>query len=30
MKYLSDETKMSMPYYQSHHKDILESEYLKK
>ena len=24
-EYLSDETKMSMPYYQSHHKDILES-----
>ena len=29
-EYLSDETKMSMPYYQSRHKDILESEYLKK
>lgn len=28
--YLSDETKLSMPYYQSSNKDILESEYCKK
>ena len=29
-EYLSDETKLSMPYYQSQKKDILESEYFKK
>lgn len=28
--YLSDEVKLSMPYYQSSNKDILESEYCKK